>query len=137
MSATRANTLFAFSVLLWGLLATSCTVVTDPTKPTTDVTSSTSPGSSKSKSGEKAKAFASENFARLKEDMALGRGEHLAALATLLGVPEDRQAEFFTLAKENFSSLVSSERTTSDELLAALNRELATHPRLRGGVTPN
>lgn len=137
MSATRANTLFAFSVLLWGLLATSCTVVTDPTKPTTDVTSSTSPGSSKSKSDEKAKAFASENFARLKEDMALGRGEHLASLATLLGVPEDRHPEFFTLAKENFSSLVSSERTTSDELLAALNRELAMHPRLRSGVTPN
>lgn len=137
MGATRRIALFAFAVLAWGFLTTSCTIVTDPTKSSSDFTSSTSPGSSKSKSDEKAKAFANENLARLKEDMALGRGEYLTSLATLLEIPEDRRTQFFTLAKEKFPTLVSSEWTTSDELLAALDHELMMHPYLRGDVTPN
>lgn len=136
MTARSRIALLAFYVLAGGLWTTSCTVVTDPTKPTTDVTSSTSPGSS-SKSEQKSEAFTNTNLARLKEDMALGQGEHLASLATLLGVPEKRRSEFFALAKEKFPSLVSSEQTTSEELLAALNRELARHPHLRDDVTPN
>lgn len=39
--------------------------------------------------------LASRAFETLAEDMAQGRGEHLASLATLLGVPEDAQPDFF------------------------------------------
>jgi len=136
MNVARGIALFTFSLLTWGLLATSCTVVTDPTKPSTDVTSSTSPGSS-SKSANKAGAFTSANFARLKEDMALGRGEHLASLAVLLDIPEERRVEFFMLTKEKFPTLITSEQTTPEELLAALDREIMTHPHLRSNVTQN
>jgi Protein of unknown function (DUF3015) len=130
--------LYVFSVLIWGLSATSCTIVTDPTKSSSDFTSSTSPGSSSKPSPEeKAKSFANENFERLQEDMALGGGEHLASLATLLGVPNDRQPEFFALAKEQFPSLVNSAGTTSNELIAALDRELAMRPYLREEVPPH
>lgn len=136
MRATKGIVLFVFPVLLGGMALTSCTVVTDPTKPTTDVTSSTSPGSS-SKSEKKAEAFINTNFARIKEDMVRGRGEHLASLATLLGVREERCTEFFSLTKEKFPSLIMSERTTSNEFLTALNHELAMHPYLRDDVTSN
>ena len=138
MISTGRIILYTLPVLIGGLLAISCSLTTDPTKSSSDFTSSTSPGSSsKSSPEEKAKAFATENFARLKEDMALGRGEHLASLATLLGVPKDRQPEFFALAKEQFPSLVSSTQTTSDELIAALDRELALRPYLREEVMPH
>src|SRR5260370_39639384 len=41
--------------------------------------------------------FAEVNFENLSQEMAQGQGEHLASLATLLGVPAEHQAEFFTL----------------------------------------
>ena len=69
--------------------------------------------------------------------MALGRGEYLASLATLLGVPESQQAEFFAFTKENFSSLVSSDQVTPDEMLEALNRELAACPQFHIIVAQN
>jgi hypothetical protein len=116
----------------------SCTVVTDPMKSSSDFTSSTTPSSSsKPSQEEKAKSFARDNFFRLKEDMALGKGEHLASLATLLGVPEQHQAEFFALTKEKFPSLVRSEQVTADEMFMALNQELAAHPHLQGGIGQN
>ena len=37
--------------------------------------------------------FAAINFENLSQEMAQGRGEHLASLATLLGVPAERQHE--------------------------------------------
>ena len=49
-------------------------------------------------------------FQSLAEEMAQGRGEHLASLATLLGVPEEAQPEFFALVQEKYTMLVGSTR---------------------------
>jgi hypothetical protein len=95
-------------------------------------TSSTSPGSDSSESAKKeqALAFSKMNLERIKTDMAVGGGEHLTSLATLMEIPAYNQQEFFTLTKSNFSTLFSSEQTTAEELLARLDDELNANPNL-------
>lgn len=138
MNLSRRTFRLTFSALVGGMMLASCTTVTDPTKSSSDFSSSTSGGSSSSGSpAEKAKSFTRDNFSRLKEDLALGKGEHLVSLATLLGVPQQQQAEFFALTKEKFPALVSSEQATADDVFAALDSELAAHPYLRGNSGPN
>jgi len=121
----------------------ACAVTTDTTESssktfqnTTDATSkftsSTSPGSGSDKSAknEQALAFSRVQLERIKTDMAVGGGEHLTSLATLLGVAPHNQPEFFALTKANFSTLFSSEPTTAEELLARLDDQLNAHPAL-------
>ena len=120
------------AMLLAGLTIISCSIVTDPTKSSSDFTSSSSGGSSsqekKARNEEKIRDFTTVNFERLKEDMATGRGEHLTSLATLLGVPPDSHEQFFTFTQEKFAEVVRSERVTPEEMLAALRHELSVHP---------
>ena len=73
-------------------------------------------------------AFASATFENLKPEMAQGHGEHLASLATLMGIPSDHQAEFFTLTQEKYMSLIESEDTTPSAMLKALHEVVADHP---------
>lgn len=79
---------------------------------------------------EKVTIFAKLSFEELSEDMARGGGEHLAALATLMGVPEDKQPEFFALSQERYQALVEAGEPTPRALLAALHEVLAGHPML-------
>src|SRR2546426_6266797 len=46
---------------------------------------------------QKTTMFAEINFENLAQEMAQGHGEHLASLATLMGVPVDQQPAFFAL----------------------------------------
>lgn len=121
----------------------ACAVTTDTTESssktvqnTTDATSkftsSTSPGSGSDESAknEQALAFSRVQLERIKTDMAVGGGEHLSSLATLLGVPPHNQPQFFALTKTNFSTLFSSQPTTAEELLARLDDQLDAHPAL-------
>src|SRR5262249_24319621 len=112
--------------LVLGLCLSSCTVVTDPTKASSDLTSSTSPGGSSTtlRDEEKARAFAVVNFERLKKDMAAGQGEHLAAFSVLLHVPPEQQSAFFAFAQEKFSIVYPSEQVNADDMMMALSREL-------------
>lgn len=82
------------------------------------------------KNEEKVNAFASVNMDSLSQEMAQGRGEHLASLASLMGVPADHQAAFFTLTQEKYASIFKTEQTTSTEMLVSLNSEMSTHPDL-------
>lgn len=77
---------------------------------------------------ERVNMFAAINFDNLSQDMARGEGEHLASLATLMGVPEDQQAEFFTLAQDKYTTLIQSGETTPVAMLKALNDAMETHP---------
>jgi hypothetical protein len=121
-------------VLMIGLALSACSLTTDPTKGSSDSTSSSGGGKSETKKDgvlkedQRVNEFATVNFDKLKEDMAAGRGEHLASLATLLGVTQEHQTEFFTFTKEKFPLLFASERATADEMLATLTREMASHP---------
>ena len=77
---------------------------------------------------EKANVFAAMNFENLSQDMARGEGEHLASLATLMGVPEEHQAEFFTLTQERYTTLIRSGEKTPVAMLTALHDAMQAHP---------
>ena len=74
--------------------------------------------------------MASRAFESLAEEMAQGRGEHLASLATLLGVPEEAQPDFFALVQEHYTLLVGSNHTTAVTMLQALQASMAERPAL-------
>ena len=128
-------------------LVSSCYLTTKSTegttksvKPTskasTDVTSSTSPGSSSDESEpdeseKQALEFTKVNFERVRTDMAVGGGEHLTSPATLMGISDSRKPEFFSLTKDKFSTLFRSDQVTPEELLAMLDSEISADPYLK------
>ena len=108
--------------------ASACTVVTDPS----GGTSATTGGSSSAvfmNRQEQIAAFTQTHLERLKQDMAAGRGEHLASLATLMGIESSRQPDFFALTQHQFTELFPNDRTTATELLVALDRAMQADPR--------
>ena len=72
--------------------------------------------------------FAQLNFENLSQEMAQGQGEHLASLATLMGVPAEHQAAFFALAQERYTSLVKTGEASPVAMVKAINDAIATHP---------
>ena len=77
---------------------------------------------------EEANIFANLNFDNLSQEMAQGGGEHLASLATLLGVPAEQQPAFFAMTQEKYTTLVQSGETTPAAMLKALHETMAEHP---------
>lgn len=77
---------------------------------------------------EKVNVFAAMNFDNLTQEMAQGKGEHLASLATLMGVPADRHAQFFTLTQARYTSLMEAGDTSPVAMIKALNEAIANTP---------
>src|SRR5205085_8722171 len=77
---------------------------------------------------QKVNVFASINFENLSQEMAQGGGEHLASLATLMGVPAEHQAEFFALTQEKYTTLIQSGEAAPVAMLKALHAAIAGHP---------
>lgn len=77
---------------------------------------------------QKTTVFASLNFDALSAEMAQGQGEHLASLASLMGVASEHQAAFFALTQERYTSLVKAGETSPVALVKALNDAIAGHP---------
>ncbi len=73
-------------------------------------------------------AFASINFENLSQDMAQGGGEHLASLASLMGIPEEHHAEFFAMTQDRYLSLTAAGETSPVAMVAALHEATAAHP---------
>lgn len=80
--------------------------------------------------------FVNQNADHVSQDMARGKGEYLSSLATLMGVPTDRQAEFFGLAQEIFWDMMqrqgASDATVAEEhapniMLIALQDGMRMH----------
>jgi hypothetical protein len=67
--------------------------------------------------------FAKSNLDNLLEDMARGHGEHLASLASLLGVPREQYPAFFVIAQDEYSSLSLYDRVPAPEAVIAGLRE--------------
>ena len=134
----RAAATLSLLCIIYGCAVTTDSIesssktVENSTDASSPFTSSTSPGSDTSKASEKerALAFSKVKLERIKTDMAVGGGEHITSLATLLGVPAHNQQEFFALTRSNFSTLFSSEQTTAEEMLARLEDELSANPGL-------
>jgi len=107
----------------------SSQTIENTTEASSRFTSSTSPGgdSASYTKKERALAFSKVKLERIKTDMAMGGGEDLTSLATLLEVPAHNQQEFFAITKANFGTLFNSEQTTAEELLARLEGELSAN----------
>ena len=76
----------------------------------------------------KTTVFAQLNFENLSQEMAQGQGEHLASLATLMGVPSEQHAAFFSMAQERYTSLIKTGETSPVAMVKAINDAIATHP---------
>jgi hypothetical protein len=79
---------------------------------------------------QKTEMFVAATFENLAGDMARGQGEHLAALATLMGVPTDRQPEFFALAQERYRELTAQDETSPSALIKSLDQAMTGWPLL-------
>ncbi len=77
---------------------------------------------------QKVNMFAEINFENLSQEMAQGNGEHLASLATLMGVPAEHHAEFFAMAQERYTTLIAAGESSSVAMVKALNDAIATRP---------
>lgn len=77
---------------------------------------------------QKTTLFAELNFENLSQEMAQGQGEHLASLATLMGVPAEHQAEFFAMIQEQYILLVKTGDASPVAMVKAINSAIATHP---------
>jgi len=138
MRSSNALSALLYSAFVLALTLPACTTkgtIKATTDPTTDILSSTSGRAWFTEDGLvkdefKVEAFTTLNFDNLKQDMAQGQGEYLTSLGSLLGVPENRRATFFQLAREKYPQLVPTDRTTPAELVAALRGELTAAPRL-------
>lgn len=79
-------------------------------------------------SEEKATVFAQISFENLSQEMAQGQGEHLASLATLMGVPAERQAEFFAMTQERYLALIRAGDGSPAAMVEALHEAITHHP---------
>jgi len=130
--------LLSLAAMLLISVLTSCSVTTAPTEESTgsfgktsdastDMTSSTSPDSS----GEGTAAveeFTRINYVSIKREMAVGDGEHLAALGALLQVPEQKIPQFCTFTQQQYHQLYASGETSPEQMLAALQSSFVADP---------
>jgi hypothetical protein len=84
---------------------------------------------------QKTTVFAQLNFENLSQEMAQGQGEHLASLATLMGVPAEQHAAFFAMTQERYTSLVKTGEASPVAMVKAINDAIATHPVLAQAST--
>src|SRR3977135_2206798 len=86
---------------------------------------------------QKTTLFAQLNFENLSQEMAQGQGDHLASLATLMGVPAEHQAAFFAMTQERYTSLVKTGEASPVAMVKAINDAIAMHPVLARCPTGN
>jgi hypothetical protein len=79
---------------------------------------------------QKAVMFAELNSDSLSQEMAQGRGEHLASLATLLGVPDHQHAAFFSMAQGRYSTFTDERDRSAAAMVKAMNDAMAADPQL-------
>lgn len=75
------------------------------------------------------KSFVAVNMDSLSRDMAQGSGDHLEALAALMGIQDDDKPAFFSMAQEEYTALAPTD-VSADSLLAGLSSAMSTRPEL-------
>jgi hypothetical protein len=70
--------------------------------------------------------FIDTNLDKLAYEMAVGEGETLDSLASLIGVSEADRAAFSLAVRTHFGEIISSEQVSSADVADALNRVLAS-----------
>ncbi|MCZ7625662.1 MAG: DUF3015 domain-containing protein [Candidatus Methylomirabilis sp.] len=72
--------------------------------------------------------FAELNFDNLSPGDGARSGEHLASLATLMGIPADQHGAFFAMTQERYTSLVEAGETSPAAMVKAIHDAMAGHP---------
>ncbi len=65
-------------------------------------------------------AYVSFNQENLNQDLAAGKGEYLASLSELLGVPSERRSAFFSAAQARYAEETASAPATPATLMVLL-----------------
>jgi len=76
----------------------------------------------------KVKVFASTNYDNLSQEIAQGQGEHLASLATLMGVPAEDHPAFFSMAQDRYAVMAQNGNQEPEAMVLALHQGMAHHP---------
>ena len=126
MKALSPYVLAAVALVL--LQGTGCTIkgtINQITDTTSNVTGTTSGAAWWNEDGQikpdfKAAAFAAANGRNLEQDIAAGRGEYLASMSVLLGVPEDRRPAFFSAAQARYAEAAGRRAMELETLLPFL-----------------
>ena len=104
-------------------IAASTQTFTNTTESSSRVSSSQ--GGEKSAQAQKAVEFAKVNWMQLSANMAKGEGEHLSAMADLLGVKAAQKSAFYSMTKVKFSQLFPSNEVTPEQLVQRLKTEVS------------
>jgi hypothetical protein len=78
--------------------------------------------------------FTNENSENLARDMAVGQGESLNVLASLMNIKATDKAHFFAVTKQNFSTIYSAENQNSLQVLSSLQAVMAKDDVLKSYV---
>lgn len=89
------------------------------TQPSKEFTSSTTPGSrvgsdSLLRAKQRLQTFTAYNFDNIQHEIAQGRGEYLASLATLAQVPTESHPQFFAQLQGRYSSVFAEAASPAD-----------------------
>lgn len=87
----------------------------------TNVSKDSSPSSSNT---QQAIDFVRINWMNLSANMSKGKGEHLAAMATLLAVKETQKLAFYQMTQKKFTHLFNNGKTTASQLVEHLQIEV-------------
>ena len=74
--------------------------------------------------------FMTANIDKVAHDMAVGKGESLNTLASLMGMSNQDKAAFSKMVKKNFSVIFPNTKTTSEQALQSLSQLMSKDTRL-------
>lgn len=75
-------------------------------------------------------AFVAANLGTLNQEMAQGQGQHVTALASLLGCPTAMHADFARMSQDSYATVFAQSDVQAGAVLASLKDELGRHPAL-------
>ena len=75
--------------------------------------------------------FVDHNAETLARDIAVGEGESLNVLATLLEIQSEDKSHFFNVAKSNWSKLYSEQNQNTTQVITALHQMMSQDETLR------
>lgn len=78
----------------------------------------------------RAPAFAAANLDQLAAEMAVGRGESLAALASIYNLQGTDRDAFYALTKTHYGEIFGSETTSATDVIASVTRLMKADARL-------
>ena len=117
----------------FGLATSACNTSKATADTMVKFSSSTSPGELFAGDGlvemsQKVNLYTAIVLENLQQDMARGHGEYLASLSVLLDVAPDHRHEWGLAVQNQYATVVPYARTTPNELLVRLHREVPSHP---------